>query len=94
MADGPGGDLMARFADDRWTAGVVGLGYVGLPLAVTAVRAGLRCIGFDVSSTVVERLTRGSVPTSATSATSHCATPSARGSRSPTRRSGWPIPTR
>ena len=27
---------VTRFADGDWTAGVVGLGYVGLPLAVTA----------------------------------------------------------
>ncbi len=38
-----------RFADGQWTAGVVGLGYVGLPLAMTASKAGLGCIGYDVS---------------------------------------------
>jgi UDP-N-acetyl-D-glucosamine dehydrogenase len=47
------------FANERWTAGVIGLGYVGLPLAATAVQAGLRCIGFDVSPDVVERLDAG-----------------------------------
>jgi UDP-N-acetyl-D-glucosamine dehydrogenase len=50
----------ARFRDDRWTAGVVGLGYVGLPLAITAVEAGLDCVGFDVSERVVSRLNGGS----------------------------------
>ncbi|HJR92821.1 MAG TPA: nucleotide sugar dehydrogenase [Acidimicrobiia bacterium] len=38
-----------RFADGPWTAGVIGLGYVGLPLAITASKAGLGCIGYDVS---------------------------------------------
>ena len=50
----------AHFRDDRWTAGVVGLGYVGLPLAVTAVEAGLNCVGFDVSERIVTRLNAGS----------------------------------
>ena len=47
------------FATAQWTAGIIGLGYVGLPLAATAVEAGLRCIGFDVSPDVVRRLGRG-----------------------------------
>jgi UDP-N-acetyl-D-glucosamine dehydrogenase len=47
------------FASTQWTAGIIGLGYVGLPLAATAVKAGLRCIGFDVSPEVVRRLDSG-----------------------------------
>ena len=47
------------FATGTWTAGVIGLGYVGLPLATTVVEAGLHCIGFDVSPQVVERLGAG-----------------------------------
>ena len=50
----------AHFRDDRWTAGIIGLGYVGLPLAVTAVEAGLDCVGFDVSDRIVSRLQSGS----------------------------------
>ena len=38
---------------------VVGLGYVGLPLAQQATRAGLPCVGFDVSADVVTRLNAG-----------------------------------
>jgi UDP-N-acetyl-D-glucosamine dehydrogenase len=38
---------------------VIGLGYVGLPLAQGAVRAGLDVVGLDVCSDVVERLNRG-----------------------------------
>lgn len=41
---------------------VLGLGYVGLPLAVGFVRAGLEVIGYDVSHDVVDRLTRGDSP--------------------------------
>src|SRR5688572_16487744 len=40
-------------------AGVVGLGYVGLPLAMEIGRAGLRTLGFDVSTSVVDRLNHG-----------------------------------
>ena len=38
---------------------VVGLGYVGLPVVVEASRSGLRCVGFDVSSSVVAALSSG-----------------------------------
>jgi nucleotide sugar dehydrogenase len=38
---------------------VVGLGYVGLPLALEVVSAGLACVGFDNSSDVADRLNAG-----------------------------------
>ncbi len=38
---------------------VIGLGYVGLPLASEACRAGLRVLGYDNSSAVVEGLNAG-----------------------------------
>jgi UDP-N-acetyl-D-glucosamine dehydrogenase len=47
------------FRDDRWTAGVIGLGYVGLPLLLTAVRQGLGGIGFDISEDRVMALDEG-----------------------------------
>lgn len=52
-------DPVAFFAHERWTAGVVGLGYVGLPLLVTAVRAGLGAIGYDISEERVRDLNAG-----------------------------------
>jgi len=39
---------------------IIGLGYVGLPLAVTAAKAGFPVTGFDVDSTKMERLNAGS----------------------------------
>jgi UDP-N-acetyl-D-glucosamine dehydrogenase len=39
--------------------GIVGLGYVGLPLAVELARAGYRVLGFDVNGAVVDGLTAG-----------------------------------
>jgi UDP-N-acetyl-D-glucosamine dehydrogenase len=41
------------------TIGVVGLGYVGLPLVRAFTAAGFRCIGFDIDHTKVEKLTSG-----------------------------------
>ena len=38
---------------------VIGLGYVGLPLLVEASRAGFRCVGLDLNSTVVDGLNSG-----------------------------------
>jgi UDP-N-acetyl-D-glucosamine dehydrogenase len=39
--------------------GIVGLGYVGLPLAVELAKAGYRVLGFDVSERVVDGLNAG-----------------------------------
>jgi len=52
-------DRQKFFQDDRWTAGVIGLGYVGLPLLLTAIRRGLGGIGFDVSEERVAALNSG-----------------------------------
>ena len=41
------------------TLGVVGLGYVGLPLAVEKAKAGFRTIGFDVQESKVEMVNAG-----------------------------------
>jgi UDP-N-acetyl-D-glucosamine dehydrogenase len=50
---------VSHFREGGWTAGVVGLGYVGLPLCITAWKAGLKVIGFDVSEHRVEEITSG-----------------------------------
>lgn len=39
--------------------GVVGLGYVGLPLAVEKAKAGYRTIGFDVQESKVQMVNSG-----------------------------------
>lgn len=38
------------------TVGIIGLGYVGLPLAVTAANAGFRVLGFDIDAARVTRI--------------------------------------
>lgn len=52
-------DAAEHFTADDLTLGVIGLGYVGLPLACEAAESGLRVIGFDVSRSVVDGVNRG-----------------------------------
>jgi UDP-N-acetyl-D-glucosamine dehydrogenase len=51
--------LLKRIADRSATIVVVGLGYVGLPLAMEFAKAGFRVIGYDVSQRVVDLLMKG-----------------------------------
>lgn len=52
-------DLISRFEDRTTVLGVIGLGYVGLPLAVEMARSGYRTIGFDVSEKVIAGVNSG-----------------------------------
>lgn len=51
--------LTARLQARSATIGVIGLGYVGLPLAAAAARVGFSTIGFDIDPQKPERLNRG-----------------------------------
>ena len=51
--------LAKKIADRDVSACVLGLGYVGLPLALTIWNAGLRVLGFDIDPQKIERLQRG-----------------------------------
>jgi len=52
-------ELESLIREKRAKIGVVGLGYVGLPLIKAFVASGFRTLGFDVDRTKVERLLRG-----------------------------------
>ncbi|MQA28715.1 MAG: UDP-N-acetyl-D-glucosamine dehydrogenase, partial [Luteitalea sp.] len=52
-------DLLRRIGDRTARAGVVGLGYVGLPLAVELARAGLQVTGIDLDETKVDAVNAG-----------------------------------
>jgi len=51
--------LMSRIADRNAKIGIIGLGYVGLPLAVAATNAGFVVLGFDIDADRVARVNRG-----------------------------------
>ena len=51
--------LLRKIQDRSATVAVVGLGYVGLPLAVEFAKAGFTVIGYDVSQRVVDLLNEG-----------------------------------
>ena len=50
---------LARLEHERWTLGVIGLGYVGLPLAMTGVSRDLDVIGFDLDAERIAQLRAG-----------------------------------
>ncbi len=51
--------LIAKIESKEAVIGVVGLGYVGLPLAVEKAKAGYRVIGFDVQQKRVDMVNEG-----------------------------------
>lgn len=51
--------LLAKFSTAHATIGVVGLGYVGLPLVRALHGAGYRVIGFDIDASKIDKLTKG-----------------------------------
>ncbi len=51
--------LLDKIAKKKIVVGVIGLGYVGLPLAVEKAKAGFQTIGFDEQSAKVEMVNQG-----------------------------------
>ena len=51
--------LLSKIEKRSACIGVVGLGYVGLPLALEFAKAGFKVIGYDVSERVVKLLMQG-----------------------------------
>ncbi|PIE55300.1 MAG: UDP-N-acetyl-D-glucosamine dehydrogenase [Dethiosulfovibrio peptidovorans] len=51
--------LMDRIKDKTARIGVIGLGYVGLPLAVEKAKAGFTVVGFDVQQEKCDKVNRG-----------------------------------
>ena len=46
--------ILDRIENKQATVGVIGLGYVGLPLALCFVEKGFRTIGFDIAQSKVD----------------------------------------
>ena len=52
-------EWMSKLDDKSLKVGIVGLGYVGLPLAMTFARAGFTVLGFDIDAQKTDRLNKG-----------------------------------
>src|SRR5687767_101773 len=59
MPPDPAATLIQRFTARDATIGVVGLGYVGLPLVRAMHDAGFKVIGFDIDARKIEMLRTG-----------------------------------
>ncbi len=57
--DNQGKSLEAKIRDKTARIGIIGLGYVGLPLAVEYAEKGFTTCGFDVDRSKVDKLNRG-----------------------------------
>mgnify|MGYP001235569148 CR=1 FL=1 len=51
--------LLQAIDDKKARIGVVGLGYVGLPLSKTFLEAGFKCLGFDLDEEKIRQLEAG-----------------------------------
>lgn len=58
----PARDLIRRIEDRESLIGIVGLGYVGLPLMLAAVSAKFHVLGFDINEARVEEINAGKSP--------------------------------
>lgn len=52
-------EIINKISDKTLTCGVVGLGYVGLPLAVEKAKAGFKTVGFDMQPEKVDMVNAG-----------------------------------
>jgi UDP-N-acetyl-D-glucosamine dehydrogenase len=52
-------ELMARIESKRARIGIIGLGYVGMPLAMAATDGGFPVTGFDINTARVNQINRG-----------------------------------
>ncbi len=52
-------EIVARFTNHSAKIGVIGLGYVGLPLACAMCDKGFHATGFDVDASKIEKLSKG-----------------------------------
>jgi UDP-N-acetyl-D-glucosamine dehydrogenase len=51
--------ILSKISDNTEVVGIIGLGYVGLPLAVNFAEAGVKVIGFDKSEAKVNKINSG-----------------------------------
>lgn len=59
MSDSVKAEILKKIEDKKAIVGVIGLGYVGLPLSVEKAKAGYKTIGFDVQESKVDAVNNG-----------------------------------
>ena len=52
-------ELKNKVIKKKFTVGIIGLGYVGLPLALTISEKGIKVIGFDINKNYVNSINNG-----------------------------------
>src|SRR5260221_8289513 len=55
----PAGDLQVKLDNRTAIVGIIGLGYVGLPLANATARARFQVLGFDIDQSKINLLNKG-----------------------------------
>ena len=51
--------LLQKIEEKNFILGIIGLGYVGLPMSLTFLRKGIKVIGFDLDSRKIEMIGKG-----------------------------------
>jgi UDP-N-acetyl-D-glucosamine dehydrogenase len=62
-----GDALLQRITSKEATIGIIGMGYVGLPLAIAFGEAGCRVLGFDLDNAKANDINAGPAAISSTS---------------------------
>lgn len=52
-------ELAQKISDRSLTLGIIGLGYVGLPLSLTFLRKGIKVIGYDLDQAKIDKIAAG-----------------------------------
>ena len=52
-------NLKKRISNNNITIGIIGLGYVGLPLSIKFTQKKIKVVGFDINSEIVSTLNSG-----------------------------------
>ena len=52
-------DFISKGENGELCVGIIGLGYVGLPLCLTFAQAGFKVVGFDIDQTRIDELNSG-----------------------------------
>ncbi len=52
-------DLIKKFSDNKAVIGIIGMGYVGLPLSLCFGNKGFKVIGFDINKEIIKTINSG-----------------------------------